>query len=519
MKAILENKWWVSISAGILLGLSFPPINLSILVFPAFVLLFHLNKLTNSYKELAYVSYPAFVIWNLITTYWLMMASLAAGIAAILANAVLMTIPLCIGKFAEKRFSSAWVVVLVQAFSWVGYEYFHHNWDLGWPWLTVGNAWANYPSLVSYISITGMLGISFWVLFTSALLYRAWYHKQNTIRYAALSTLLIFPVLSFVVQLSKSSTQDEGQTTVTIVQPNFDSYHRFGGYESQDVALDIALSVSDSARTSNTQLIIWPENSVDTYLRDRSLYKQRIADSAYAWNTDVLFGSGYEERYTDDLPTMYRERASGAKYNVFNVANYINTQNESQIYKKRSLVPIVERMPFVHFLAAIDVFEWVDWGKAAGFGKGTEPVTFSNPSGFVTPGLVCYDSVFPGWVRQFVNEGANFLTVITNDGWWGNTSGHHQHFAYARLRAIEFDRWIARSANNGISGIIAPDGSIKMKTEYWERTGFTYNIGLRSSQTIYAAYGDWLAASGSVFVMLVWLYGYFRKPSSNESQS
>lgn len=518
MSSYFENKWFVSITVGILLGLAFPPFNLPFLLFPAFILLFKLNKLTNTYKELAYVSYPAFVIWNLIGTYWLMLASVGAGIAAILANAVLMTIPLCVGKFAEKRFSSTWIIVGVQACAWVAYEYFHHNWDLSWPWLTVGNAWANYPSLIHYISITGALGISFWTLLSSALAYRLYLTGSDKIRYATIGVFALFPILSIVTQIAKSNVDDE-KLTVTIVQPNFDSYHRFGGYESQDIALNIPLSISDSARTNETQLIIWPENSVDTYLVDRSRFRRRIADSAYAWNTDILYGSGYEERYAEEAPPIHRERVNGIKFNVFNVANYVNTNNETQIYKKRSLVPIVERMPFANFLHSIDVFGWVDWGRQVGFGKGVDPIVFSNPSGFTTPGLVCYDSVFPGWVRQFVNEGANFLTVITNDGWWGNTSGHHQHFAYARLRAIEFDRWIARSANNGISGIIAPDGSIIQKTEYWTRVGFTDEIGLRSSMTFYARFGDWLAALNSLFVVIAWGYGYFKKPSSSESQS
>ncbi len=91
-----------------------------------------------------------------------------------------------------------------------------------------------------------------------------------------------------------------------------------------------------------------------------------------------------------------------------------------------------------------------------------------------------------------MRNGAGYLTIITNDGWWGNTSGHEQHFAYARLRAIEFDRWIVRSANNGISGIIAPDGSVKVETPYWKTTAFNYDVPVLTSQTFYTRFGDWL---------------------------
>src|SRR5699024_3395289 len=107
--------------------------------------------------------------------------------------------------------------------------------------------------------------------------------------------------------------------------------------------------------------------------------------------------------------------------------------------------------------------------------------------------LICYDSVYPGWVRQFVQKGAGFVSIITNDGWWGHSSGHLQHFAYARLRAIALQRWVVRSANNGISGIIAPDGSVKVQTDYWTRTAFRHEVRILHELTFYARWGDWLA--------------------------
>ena len=92
-----------------------------------------------------------------------------------------------------------------------------------------------------------------------------------------------------------------------------------------------------------------------------------------------------------------------------------------------------------------------------------------------------------------MNNGAGFLTIITNDGWWGNSSGHRQHFEYARLRSIEFNRWTVRSANNGTSGIIRPDGTVQQKTKYWTRIGFNAKIPIIIEQTFYAKFGDWLS--------------------------
>jgi apolipoprotein N-acyltransferase len=133
----------------------------------------------------------------------------------------------------------------------------------------------------------------------------------------------------------------------------------------------------------------------------------------------------------------------------------------------------------------------VDWGSLNSYGLGREATVFEIDDS-KTPALICYDSVFPGWVQQFTENGSDFLTIITNDGWWGDSNGHVQHFAYARLRAIEQRRWIARSANNGISGIISPDGKIQLKTDYWTEEAFSFKIFTSDRLTFYGRYGDWL---------------------------
>ena len=130
--------------------------NLSFLSFPAFILFFHLADQCKSGKQLALYSYAGFLVWNLITTYWLMMASIPAGIAANLANAVLMTIPLALMRFFQMKFTSKLGIALLQSSAWISYEFLHHNWDLAWPWLTIGNAWVKHVSLIQYISFTAI---------------------------------------------------------------------------------------------------------------------------------------------------------------------------------------------------------------------------------------------------------------------------------------------------------------------------------------------------------------------------
>ncbi len=510
MNHIFENKWMVSIFAGLLLGLSFPPVNLSFLSIPAFMLFFHLIRLCDSNKQLAFYSYAGFLVWNVCTTYWLMMASVAAGIAANLANAVLMTIPLVMMRFFQNKYQSKLLIVLLQASVWTSYEFLHHHWDLAWPWLAIGNAWSSHVMLIQYISITGHLGITFWVIVTASFSYLA-LTSEKKYRYIALGSLCIIPISSIIFFLTEEpSTLNTNHTSVTVIQPNHDSYQPYAGMSGTHEIIDSLFSTTNTYRSNYSKLIVWPENAIERAVLMESTHLNRIADSAKAWNTSFIVGTGLITLYPDDPPLLTRGLYRKTPYNIFNSAFLVNNTGTTSRYDKHKLVPIVERVPFLNILTTLDYFNWVNWGKIAGFGKGNS-VDMLVASDFTTNGLICYDSVYPSWVRAFVNKGADFLTIITNDGWWGNSSGHYQHFEYARLRAIEFNRWVVRSANNGTSGIIRPNGTIHHKTEYWTKTGFNSNIPHIKENTVYAKYGDWLSYFTLAITLLFSVFGLWNK--------
>lgn len=498
--------WALSLSAAILLSLSFPPFDLAVLQIPAFIFLFRLAVLSNSTRQLIYYAYPSFVLWNLAVTYWLMMATVAGGLAAILANALLMVIPLV---FIRKLFlykMGSFLTAFLAASFWVTYEFLHHNWDLSWPWLTLGNGWANITGVIQFISFTGVWGISFWIIITAALFFQYISGKQKSLLFGGLTLFLIFPLFSAISLLSYQQNE-QNPVEVAIVQPNSDSYEDFGGLSSLDELVQKLLTLSGDAVTPDTDVLIWPENALDANLPFENYHFSRIKDSLDTWNTSLITGTGYVDFYDlQDQPEVFRQSSNGNAYNIYNSAFHLRPDQPNALYKKGKLVPIVERMPFVEFLQRIDVLNLVNWGANSGYGLGTEATVF-EVNDQKTPALICYDSVFPGWVNKFVNQGAGFITIITNDGWWGNSSGHIQHFAYARLRAVEHRQWVARSANNGISGIIAPDGGIELETEYWTEAAFSHTIYSTDKKTVYSTFGDWLGlllTATSVFGF-VWL--------------
>jgi len=507
-----DEPWALSLFSAILLWLSFPPFNLGLLQIPAIVLLIRLSVISVSVRQMIFYAYPSFVLWNLLSTYWLMMATVTGGLAAITANAALMLIPLGLIRYLFQKVLQPVLSSLLAAAIWVSYEYLHHQWDLAWPWLTLGNAWSNLTTIIQYISVTGVWGISFWVVFTAALTYQSIVTRSKSIQKLAAVVLFSVPILS-LISIPTIQQPEDRPLNVLIVQPNSDSYEDYGGHATHDDLITHLLTLSDDGRTDSTDLIIWPENAINSPITLGSYTISRIRDSLDVWNTELITGSSYLKLYDEDTaPALTRGVRNNRQFNIYNAAFHLSP-SYTEIYEKGRLVPVVERFPFIEFFHAIDHFNWVDLGSHMGYGLGSEATVFSMDEG-KTPALICYDSVFPGWVNQFVNNGADFLTIVTNDGWWGDSHGHIQHFAYARLRAIEQRRWIARSANNGISGVISPDGRVQIETEYWTEDVISHQIYRSSHITIYARFGDWLPLFMLIFSTGGLLYVKF-KPDLN----
>jgi apolipoprotein N-acyltransferase len=192
-------------------------------------------------------------------------------------------------------------------------------------------------------------------------------------------------------------------------------------------------------------------------------------------------------------------------YDDFNAAVALKTGTPIQFYHKSKLVPGVETLPtFLYWMAP--VFEKFG-GTTGGYGSQKESSVLQQPGQpYITAPIICYESIYGEYVATYVQKGANLLTIMTNDGWWGNTPGHKQHLNYARLRAIETRRWVARSANTGISAIINDRGEI-IATQPWDKAAvLKYNIPVLSGETFYVRFGDILSkiALVAACIFFVW---------------
>jgi apolipoprotein N-acyltransferase len=290
---------------------------------------------------------------------------------------------------------------------------------------------------------------------------------------------------------------DTGIDTVNvgIVQPNVDPFDKWTKRSDQ---MPILLAYTEKLAHQKTDLVVWPETAIPLFILQPqySDYLGVVRSMLDSLRISLLTGLP-SIVYYDSLNapiTAQKSLTPGMYYEEFNsTAAFVPGQTVVPVFRKIILVPFAERIPYAETFRFL--IEPLKWNVGIGmWGIGRDTAVFSAP---LTNGhavrfssVICYESVYPDFVRQFVKRGAQFLVIITNDSWWGNTSGAYQHASYASLRAVENRRWIVRSANGGISGLIDPTGRIHQETKLYTVATIQGTIFSRDEMTFYTKYGD-----------------------------
>jgi len=208
---------------------------------------------------------------------------------------------------------------------------------------------------------------------------------------------------------------------------------------------------------------------------------------------------------------------SSLKFVAYNSALLIQPNNnknyQPQIYHKMHLTPFAERIPYYHILRPLkSVLKWgvgiSNWGK----GEEQKNLTlFKNGRKINIAPIICIESIFPDFVRNFTAQGADIFVIITNDAWYDYTWGPEQHWDIARLRAIENRRFIVRTANTGVSGLIGPDGKELLRLKQYSREAVLMPVPIMTEKSFYVRFGDWFAYI-SIFVAITSIFiARFRK--------
>ncbi len=522
LNKLLKNDWLLAVISGLLFSMAWPTYGFPLFLFFAFVPLFLIEErqIKKASKLFFLKIYLAFFIWNLLKTWWIWNATAFGGVFAILVNSLLMTIVFLLFHFVRKRTPERIALAFFISI-WIAFEKFHLNWDFSWPWLNLGNGFSEYPKWIQWYEFTGTFGGTFWVLLINVLIYRTLsdylkYHYLRQVYFRSFRIALwVFVPIIFSLYLYKNYQEKGAVAKVLILQPNLDPWKEKFKYTNEELAKDL-VSLSDSTQAD---VVIAPETAISQYTEIKNFAYTKaykiLKDYSLNHKTSFVTGVDFIHWYSDGdtIPETANKTKRGHWYDMYNSAVLIDDSQGFEVYHKSKLVVGAEFTPYSKFLKPLIGDFMIDLGTSMGSNvTQKEPSVFQiNNSKIKLAPIICYESIYGEYVSKYVKKGANLLAVITNDGWWGNTEGHRQHFSMARLRAIENRRDLVHSANTGISGHINQRGEIIKKLDYDKRGIILSDVRLNNTETFYTKYGDIIARIAIFMAIVLFLYSFSKK--------
>ncbi len=522
----MKKNILLSIFSGLLLWLAWPPMHYTTVflffgLVPMLVAMENIIKSTstNKGKRIFGITFLGFFIWNTLCIYWVYNSlKIIGGIVAVPVSLIPYSLgPLLMATacWLYYRFRIAtncsWGLVGLVCF-WIAYEYLHQTWELSFPWMTLGNGFAVMHPWVQWYEYTGVYGGTIWIWVINILIFLIYTGLKETQTkatrqklVAALVVVLVAPI-GFSLYRYCSYKEQVNPSNIVVVQPNIDPYAK--SFMPPNHQVSILTLLSDSLGQVNTEFFIWPETAIpdpidEDHIRTNSYFMQAQRFLTKYKNGNIITGSETYKLFNTRKTQTAEPEPGGKQFSDrYNAAISIENSDEVGFYHKSKLVPGAEALPFGDALSFMKpVFDHLG-GATGSYAKQEKPSVLYSQSGIGVAPVICYESIWGEWVAQSVRSGAQFIAIITNDGWWENTSGKDQHLDYAKLRAVETRRWVCRSANTGISAFINQRGDIVQQTKWWVKTAIKQNINLNSDLTFYVRYGDYLPKTGSFLAVL-----------------
>ncbi len=531
----------ISAAAGALMALAFPPYPLYFTAFFAFLPLFFVleNKPLHPLRHI----YITFFVFHAATNWWIASWQsesdpwlVASGIAVAIGHPVFFLVPFALQAFFAKRFGSARAMWLFP-FVWTAFEYLHGQGDLAYSWLSLGHSQIKNHFWVQSADVVGTYGLGFLIALVNVLMYKLVkniiaikgrpgagakrYFDATTIRYAsAIAAIIIIPSVYGAIRVGSFAHErllaERPTMRAIVVQPNINPWRKWDQGAVPQINLRKHLSDSVCRVAPAPDLVVWDETAI-TFLNEDINCKHDFSfiQSWLRTNQSSLL-TGFSdlliyERDEDASPLAREFGKSGKLYDGFNSAVLVSHDSflQPEIYHKMRLTPFGEQVPYGRYISFAT--KWMEWGVGiSSWTKGTEQknLAFTTRDGSthsIAP-IICIESIFPDFVRNFSALGAEAFAIITNDAWYDGTFGPEQHFLIASMRAIENRRYVCRSANTGISGFIAPTGDAISRLEPRRPAAEEREIPLLSEKTIYATVGDLLPQASAIAVGLAWIF-------------
>ena len=453
-----------------------------------------------------------FTLWSVATVWWVWIAAPIGVIAATTVQVLLFGTVFMIFHYVRKR-SRPVLAFTILACGWTAAEYVYLNGQISFPWLLLGNGFANDTWAVQWYEFTGALGGSLWVMLANILLYNALRAARDIKKWCIAGVWILVPLAVSVTMFLSWKAPAARTVNVSVLQPVIEPYtEKFVlSQQSQD---SVILSLA-ALSPENVDFIVAPETAVENNIWESDIQMsasiRRYHEFIVSCRPEAQFilGATTMRLYQSEETLSSRPLGNGYWYDVYNSSLAIDSSDNIDVHHKAKLVIGAEMMPFMKILKPISTYI-VDLGGTTGqLGTDNFYRVFSLNRGagrVYSAAPICYESVYGEHFARFARQGAEIMFVITNDGWWGDTPGYRQHFSYSRLRAIETRRYVARSANTGISGFITSRGDVMQSLGWNQRGILSQEVPLVSKRTFYVRYGDYAGRLSCYVFMLSALY-------------
>jgi apolipoprotein N-acyltransferase len=379
---------------------------------------------------------------------------------------------------------------------WVASEWIRSTNAGGFPWGMLGASQARVLPVVQLASVTGIYGLSALVALvsTAAAALALSRRRSHTIGAVLVGVLLVIVAGAGAMRLAASPLTGSGQVIrIGLVQGSIDLLEKWDT-GARDAILNRYLTLSQQAIGAGAALVLWPESSTPFYFDAEGALAEPVRRLAAQSHTAFIIG-------TDE----FQPGPAGTGDRIFNTAVVVGQDGKSHgTYRKMRLVPFGEFVPFKRLLFFVGPLVQ----SVSDFTAGTDPVVL-DADGVRVGVAICYESMYTWIDREFVLRGADLLSTITNDAWFGRSSAPYQHFDQGAIRAVEEGRYVVRAANTGISGAVDPYGRVLAATPLFEPHAITVDVRLLEGRTIYSVIGDAVAWASVGMTVLVALSAFF----------
>lgn len=489
MKSILNREpWQLALLSGTLIGLSYhPTLYLGFLAWIGFIPLIYI-VMHSAPGAAAKYAYYASVAANFIAFHWIGFNSGATIIpvllsltGAVLYLGIFWSLLAWLIAFAKKTISP----LLFFPLGWIAMEWARSLGPLGFPWGNLALTQTNFLPIIQMADVFGTYGIGFWVIMINVGLYLVITGSRPK-RYILFTSVIFVMAVGYGflrLHIVESAAVIK-RINIAVTQPNLDPNSKWDR-ENRKRIFKLMDSLHVVANALEPDLVLWPETALPTYLRLSRTSRNKVMARIKESGIPLLSGTVDKERIDDEI-------------HYYNGTMLLNPDGSYQLYYKVLLVPFAEYIPLS---LKFPILKKLNFGQG-NFTPGSDYTLFKLDSTLFS-NVICYESSVPDLVRKFVQSGAMFITIEANDGYLGNSAGPYQHFALAKLRAIENRIPVVRSANTGISGLFDATGRVLEYIPIGRQAVFLAQVDCLDQQSWYTKHGDVFAIMCVLISMII----------------